>query len=197
MSGKDVCGIAQTGTGKTYAYLLPCLRQIEFNKNKIPQLLVIVPTRELVVQVVEAVEKMAAYMTLADRATAAQVRSVIGFTGLAMLFVYSTLEVNTFLHSYAPGMQSGGVSILWSTFALAFIMRGIAKNEAVVRYLGLGLFAIVSAKVFFIDLDRLDQFYRIIAFVVLGLLLLAGSFGYFKYREKFVLEPEPTQDEPI
>ena len=31
MSGKDVCAIAQTGTGKTFAYLLPCLRQIEFN----------------------------------------------------------------------------------------------------------------------------------------------------------------------
>ena len=56
MSGKDVCGIAQTGTGKTFAYLLPCLRQWKFNKDKDPQILVIVPTRELVVQVVDAVK---------------------------------------------------------------------------------------------------------------------------------------------
>lgn len=64
MSGKDVCGIAQTGTGKTFAYLLPSLRQIEFSKDRLPQLLIIVPTRELVVQVAEEVKKLAAYMTL-------------------------------------------------------------------------------------------------------------------------------------
>lgn len=64
MSGKDVCGIAQTGTGKTYAYLLPCLRQIQYSKEKIPQLLIIVPTRELVVQVVDEAQKLSAYMGL-------------------------------------------------------------------------------------------------------------------------------------
>jgi len=37
MSGRDVCGIAQTGTGKTYAYLLPCLRLWKFDKIKIPK----------------------------------------------------------------------------------------------------------------------------------------------------------------
>ena len=40
MSGRDVCGIAQTGTGKTFAYLLPCLRQWKFDKNKDPQILI-------------------------------------------------------------------------------------------------------------------------------------------------------------
>ncbi|RFM26802.1 DEAD/DEAH box helicase [Deminuibacter soli] len=64
MSGQDVCGIAQTGTGKTFAYLLPCLRQLKYSKERFPQMLVIVPTRELVVQVVEAVKKLTAYMTL-------------------------------------------------------------------------------------------------------------------------------------
>jgi ATP-dependent RNA helicase RhlE len=63
MSGKDVCATAQTGTGKTYAYLLPALRQYQFSKEGTPQLLIIVPTRELVVQVVESVEKMTKYMT--------------------------------------------------------------------------------------------------------------------------------------
>ena len=62
MSGKDVCGIAQTGTGKTFAYLLPCLRQYQFSKDRQVQLVVIVPTRELVVQVVDAVKKLTTYM---------------------------------------------------------------------------------------------------------------------------------------
>ena len=64
MSGKDVCGIAQTGTGKTFAYLLPCLRQWKFSKDKAPQILIIVPTRELVAQVVEAVKNLTPYMSL-------------------------------------------------------------------------------------------------------------------------------------
>ncbi len=62
MSGKDVCGIAQTGTGKTYAYLLPCLRQWKFAKDRFPRILVVVPTRELVIQVVEEVKKLTKYM---------------------------------------------------------------------------------------------------------------------------------------
>ena len=64
MSGKDVCGIAQTGTGKTFAYLLPCIRQWKFTKEKHPQILIIVPTRELVIQVMEEVKKLATYMNL-------------------------------------------------------------------------------------------------------------------------------------
>jgi ATP-dependent RNA helicase RhlE len=64
MSGRDVCGIAQTGTGKTFAYLLPCLRLMKFSKTRAVQMLILVPTRELVMQVVEAVKKLTVYMTL-------------------------------------------------------------------------------------------------------------------------------------
>jgi len=64
MSGRDVVGIAQTGTGKTLAYLLPCLRQWEFSKNKVLKVLVLVPTRELVVQVVEVAKKLSTYMSV-------------------------------------------------------------------------------------------------------------------------------------
>jgi len=64
MSGKDVCGIAQTGTGKTFAYLLPALRQWKFTKDKSPSILIVVPTRELVAQVVDAVKELTKYMTV-------------------------------------------------------------------------------------------------------------------------------------
>jgi ATP-dependent RNA helicase RhlE len=64
MSGRDVCGIAQTGTGKTFAYLLPLLRLWKFSKEKNPQILIIVPTRELVAQVVEAVNSLTTYMSV-------------------------------------------------------------------------------------------------------------------------------------
>lgn len=64
MSGRDVLGIAQTGTGKTLAYLLPCLRMWKFTKDIHPQVLIVVPTRELVAQVVEEAQKLAMYQNV-------------------------------------------------------------------------------------------------------------------------------------
>lgn len=61
MSGKDVLGIAQTGTGKTVAYLLPCIKHWKYDKEKLPQVLILVPTRELVVQVEEEAKKLTKY----------------------------------------------------------------------------------------------------------------------------------------
>lgn len=64
MSGRDVVGIAQTGTGKTFAYLLPLIRMLKYSEQKNPRILIMVPTRELVVQVVEEIEKLAKYINL-------------------------------------------------------------------------------------------------------------------------------------
>ena len=61
-SGKDVVGIAQTGTGKTFAYMMPILRDLKFSKQKHPRVLVLVPTRELVLQVVDEIEKLSKYI---------------------------------------------------------------------------------------------------------------------------------------
>ena len=64
MSSKDVVGIAQTGTGKTFAYLLPILRQHTYSDQKHPRVLIIVPTRELVVQVVKDIKSLTPYMNV-------------------------------------------------------------------------------------------------------------------------------------
>jgi len=64
MSGRDTIGIAQTGTGKTLAYLLPCLCMWKFSKEPHPQILIIVPTRELVTQVVSEAQKLSTYMNV-------------------------------------------------------------------------------------------------------------------------------------
>ncbi len=64
MSGTDVVGIAQTGTGKTFAYLLPILNKHNFSKDIHPKTMILVPTRELVVQVVEEVEKLGKYASV-------------------------------------------------------------------------------------------------------------------------------------
>ena len=63
LSGKDIVGIAQTGTGKTLAYLLPILQQYKYSKENHPSVLILVPTRELVIQVVDQVKELTEFMS--------------------------------------------------------------------------------------------------------------------------------------
>ncbi|QGK71043.1 DEAD/DEAH box helicase [Allosaccharopolyspora coralli] len=61
MEGRDVMGLAQTGTGKTAAFALPILSHLDMSAKK-PQALVLAPTRELAIQVAEAFQKYAAHL---------------------------------------------------------------------------------------------------------------------------------------
>jgi len=114
MSGADVVGIAQTGTGKTFAYLLPCLRHWKFSKEKKrdPQILIIVPTRELVVQVVEQVQKLTTYMEV----------PVIG--------VYGGTNINTQKESLVNGCD---VLVATPGRLLDLILSGAVKTKGVKR----------------------------------------------------------------
>jgi uncharacterized membrane protein len=128
-----------------------------------------------------------AYAIFRNRQTVIPIRDLLGLASLAMLFFYLTLEVNSFLYDAYPGLRAGGVSVLWAIFGLAMIWRGISKNIATLRYLGLALFVIVTGKIFFNDLARLEQFWRMVALVPLVILFLAGSFLYLKFKDNFAV----------
>ena len=110
MSGRDVCGIAQTGTGKTFAYLLPCLKQWKFSKEKTPQILIVVPTRELVAQVVQTVKDLTTYMSVV----------VVG--------VYGGVNINT-----QAAEVHRGVDVLVATPGRLYdlCMNGAVKTKAI------------------------------------------------------------------
>ncbi|WP_308390017.1 DEAD/DEAH box helicase [Acidithiobacillus sp. AMEEHan] len=61
LAGKDVIGLAQTGTGKTAAFALPLLSRVDCSQ-RFPQILVLAPTRELAIQVAEAMQSYAKYL---------------------------------------------------------------------------------------------------------------------------------------
>ena len=63
LSGKDLVGIAQTGTGKTIAYCLPLLQELSYSTQTNPRILILVPTRELVAQVVETLNQLTKYVS--------------------------------------------------------------------------------------------------------------------------------------
>ena len=64
MGGKNVVGIAQTGTGKTFAYLLPILRNLKFSEQREPRVLIIAPTHELAIQILQETQKLCKYNNL-------------------------------------------------------------------------------------------------------------------------------------
>lgn len=64
LGGQEVIGIAQTGTGKTAAYLLPLLMKIKYAQGTEPRALIVVPTKELTLQITEHTAQLAKYTDL-------------------------------------------------------------------------------------------------------------------------------------
>ncbi|MCE5304072.1 MAG: DUF2339 domain-containing protein [Planctomycetaceae bacterium] len=134
------------------------------------------------------------FRRLRGEGDARSVGRLSGCCALALLFVFLTLELNTFLNGYLPEFRAGGVSILWSLFALGLLLAGIWRDLKPLRYTSLALFAVVVWKVFSSDLAHLDQIYRIVAFLTLGVLVLCGSFLYLKHRSTFATKMPPSEE---
>jgi uncharacterized membrane protein len=88
--------------------------------------------------------------------------------------------------------QQLSLSIIWTLYATFLIAVGIWKKYLPLRYMALLLFGVTILKVFLIDLSTLKLLYRIISFLVLGLILIAVSFLYQKYIVA-LLEPKPAE----
>ncbi|MCF0038573.1 DEAD/DEAH box helicase [Dyadobacter fanqingshengii] len=73
LSGQDILGIAQTGTGKTAAYTLPLLMRIKYAQGEHARALIMAPTRELAMQISEAITQLSKYT---------DIRTVVLFGGV-------------------------------------------------------------------------------------------------------------------
>ena len=114
-----------------------------------------------------------------------------GAVGAAALFLLWHLSVEIVrlpVEGATPGevtmAHHMGLSILWTLYAFAAMGIGIRRRQSALRFGAIGLFALTVAKVFLVDLGRLDAGYRILSFVVLGGLLILASFLYTRYRER-------------
>jgi uncharacterized membrane protein len=111
---------------------------------------------------------------------------------VGVLWFVLTVETNTFFEMRASAERSFAdarherwlgqmaLSVLWSVYAAALAAAGFLRRSAAVRWAALALFAVTIVKVVFVDMAALRQFYRIIAFFALGLLLLVVAWGYQK-----------------
>ncbi|WP_288429246.1 DEAD/DEAH box helicase [uncultured Spirosoma sp.] len=94
LGNHDVLGIAQTGTGKTAAYLLPLLMKIKYAQGKNPRALILAPTRELAIQISKSVTDLAKYTDL---------RHLVAYGGLGPKTQIETLQQGVDLVVATPG----------------------------------------------------------------------------------------------
>ena len=92
------------------------------------------------------------------------------------------------LRFFLPGFRNGGVSVWWSFCAIALLSGGIKYRVKALRITGIVLFAACAAKVFFVDLARLEQIWRIAAFAAIGVVMLLGAVLYIRFRDLFTEE---------
>lgn len=109
----------------------------------------------------------------------------------ALSLILLSVEIHDFFRYRSPGYDLErashyahqlSLSVLWALYASILTGVGILKRVRGARLLGILLLSATVLKVFLVDLSKLQTFYRIISFIVLGILLLAVSYSYNRFK---------------
>ncbi|HSS22637.1 MAG TPA: DUF2339 domain-containing protein [Pyrinomonadaceae bacterium] len=118
----------------------------------------------------------------------------LGFVLVAIAVLWFVLSFETFTffnaralvqetiedHNHELWLGQLALSVLWTFYAATLAVAGFVRRSAVIRWAALGLFGLTTVKVMLVDVAVLERFYRIIAFFVLGVVLLLVARGYHK-----------------
>jgi uncharacterized membrane protein len=139
------------------------------------------------------------YMATEEGSSASETeRGFFGFLAVAINFfalLALSLELwDLFGWRHGMGINSAlaqhlSLSVLWTIYGSVLIGFGIRRKSALLRWQALTLFGVVAIKVFLYDSAFLERFYRIVSFLILGLVLLAVS---FLYQRKVAREKSST-----
>jgi len=102
--------------------------------------------------------------------------------GVIMLFVFLNINVINWTKLYAPNAQHIATTILWILFGIAMFVISLKKASQRGKQTAIGLILLAIVKAFFIDLSGADSIYRIVLFIVVGILLFVLAF-YYKTRK--------------
>jgi hypothetical protein len=115
--------------------------------------------------------------------------TVLWLAANALTFMLLTSEITAYWHVRDPFSDVATtshfarelmLSITWATYATVLILVGLRKHYAPIRYFAISVFVVTIAKVFMIDLAQLDQLYRVLSVIGLGMTLLLTSYLYQK-----------------
>lgn len=113
-----------------------------------------------------------------------------------VLFIALTVETSSFFYAYLLQARFAAISVLWTLFSVGLMLIGFRQNSAAVRKISFGLFLVVVLKVFMFDMANISTPYRIISFIILGLVLVGTSYLYHRYKDRIITalaEPEKQE----
>ena len=126
---------------------------------------------------------------LAEGSEAVGFRQVLLCAALVAGFLYLTFETATCCTAYLPGFRGGAVSVVWGCYGLSLLVGGLRFSRREVRMSGLALFSVTVGKVFLVDLAGSDALYRLMAFGMLGGVLLLAACAYLRNQDAFNKAP--------
>ena len=103
-----------------------------------------------------------------------------------MLFIALNVEAAGYFYDAAPRARLASISVLWAVYASVLMVLGFARNVAILRRVSIVLFAATVIKVFLRDMADVETPFRILSFLVLGLLLVAVSYLYHRYSGRIL-----------
>jgi uncharacterized membrane protein len=132
---------------------------------------------------------------------------VLGLLLLGIFVFWILLTQEIYVYWYCKNLYAGPiddwkfmsnmfVSILWGLFGLVLMTIGFWKKFKILRYIALGLFALLLTKVFLIDMSTIESIYRIAAFMVTGLILVGVSYLYQYLHKKGFFETTLAENTP-
>ena len=98
--------------------------------------------------------------------------------GIGLLFIFLNIEVYQLVKLYSPAGTKFAITLLWIIFGITLFVYGIIKNTKISKLVGTALILLAILKAFFFDLANLDSIYKIVLFLILGIILFGLSYFY-------------------
>ncbi len=124
----------------------------------------------------------------------AQLPPVLLGTFGTLLFVILTLETSAFFYETLPQARFASLSVIWAMFSIILMILGFRKNNDRMRKIALGLLFLTTFKVFLFDIRNISTPYRILSFIVLGLILILISYFYNQAKARLLTIEEEERE---
>jgi uncharacterized membrane protein len=109
---------------------------------------------------------------------------LLGVGSVALVYAASLAIVDVLQADASEPSQTAQVALstFWGVLGLVAIVFGLVRDVRELRFAGLALLGLGVAKVFAYDLSELDQLYRVLSFIAVGIVLLVGAYAYQRVR---------------
>jgi len=110
------------------------------------------------------------------------INNIIISLNVGLFFLFLNIELYHIMNIYYPNATKFSITILWIVFGITMFIIGITKDIKATKIVGTISILLAITKAFVSDLSRLDSIYKIILFIILGMLLFGVSYFYQSKR---------------